>query len=73
MSDRHVALAVGRHFGDCSPVKGTFKGPANQELLVYVSVSYEDGSKLEDNNIVQMTKEPAYVQRKLVEEGMQQQ
>lgn len=73
VSDRHVGLAVGRNFSDCSPVKGTFKGPANQELLVYVSVSYEDGTKMEDNNIVQMTKEATYTQRKMVEEGMQQQ
>lgn len=73
VSDQHVALAVGRHFGDCSPVKGTFKGPASQELLVYVSVSYEDGSKLEDNTVVQLTKEPVYVERRVLEEGGQQQ
>lgn len=73
VSDRHVVLAVGRHFGDCSPVKGTFKGPANQELKVYVSISYEDGSKLEDSSMVQLTKEPVYVQRQAVIEGMQQQ
>lgn len=73
VSDRHVTLAVGRHFGDCSPIKGTFKGPANQELKVYVGVSYEDGSTFEDNNLVQMTKEPVQVQRIVIEEGMQQQ
>lgn len=72
VSDRHVSLAVGRHFTDCSPAKGTFKGPANQELSVYLSVSYEDGSKLEDSNTVQMSKEPILVQRLQVEEGAQQ-
>jgi hypothetical protein len=53
-----VALATGRHFDDCSPVKGTFKGPANQELSIYVSVGFEDGRTFEDINMVQMTKEP---------------
>lgn len=73
VSDRHVVLAVGRHFGDCSPVKGTFKGPANQELKVFVSISYEDGSKLEDSSTVLMSKEPALVVREKAREGMQQQ
>ena len=51
-------LAVGRHFDDCSPVKGTFKGPANQQLSVLVSVGYEDGHVFEENNAVKMTLEP---------------
>lgn len=58
VSETHVALATGRHFDDCSPVKGTFKGPANQELSIYVSVGFEDGRTFEDINMVQMTKEP---------------
>jgi len=73
VSDRHVVLAVGRHFGDCSPVKGTFKGPANQELLVFVSVSYEDGSKMEDRNTVQMSKNAMLIQHHAEQLGMQQQ
>lgn len=73
VSDRHVSLAVGRHFDDCSPAKGTFKGPANQELSVFLSVSYEDGSTVEDNNTVQMTKEPVLLQKVKVEDGVQQQ
>jgi transglutaminase-like putative cysteine protease len=73
VGDQHVALAVGRHFGDCSPMKGTFKGPAYQELLVFVSVGYEDGHTLEDNTTVQLAKESLQVQKKLFEESMQQQ
>jgi transglutaminase-like putative cysteine protease len=46
--EQHVRLAVGRSFRDCSPVKGTYKGSAGHELQVGVSVSYEDGSVLED-------------------------
>jgi transglutaminase-like putative cysteine protease len=58
VSDLHITLAVGRHFRDCTPVKGVFKGPANQELSVYVSVGFEDGSKFEDSNTVQLNREP---------------
>lgn len=43
ITDHHVKLAVGKQFADCTPVKGTFKGPARQKLSVYVSVGYEDG------------------------------
>lgn len=56
-NENHIQLAVGRHFTDCTPIKGTFKGPANQELSVYVSVGYEDGSVFEDENMVQLYKE----------------
>lgn len=57
VTDQHVVLAVGRHFNDCSPVKGTFKGPANQALSVFVSVGYEDGFVFEDNNAVKLNTE----------------
>jgi transglutaminase-like putative cysteine protease len=54
VSNHHVKLAVGRDFADCSPVKGTFKGPARQSLSVYVSVGYEDGETFEALNKVQL-------------------
>jgi len=54
VTNHHVKLAVGRHFNDCTPVKGTFKGPARQSLSVYVSVGYEDGHTFEEINNVQM-------------------
>lgn len=53
-SNHHVKLAVGRNFNDCSPVKGTFKGPARQSLFVFVSVGYEDGQKFEDITTVKL-------------------
>jgi hypothetical protein len=56
VTNHHVKLAVGRNFNDCSPVKGTFKGPARQSLSVYVSVSYEDGATFEEMNKVKMEK-----------------
>jgi hypothetical protein len=52
-----VKLAVGRDFTDCTPVKGTFKGPARQSLSVYVSVGYEDGETFEELTNVQLEKQ----------------
>ncbi len=56
-TNHHVKLAVGRDFTDCTPVKGTFKGPARQALSVYVSVGYEDGETFEELTRVQMEKQ----------------
>lgn len=39
--DRHVRLAIGRHFTDCTPVKGTYKGSSAHTLEV--SVTIENG------------------------------
>jgi transglutaminase-like putative cysteine protease len=58
VTNAHVKLAVGRHFSDCSVVKGTFRGMAKQDLHVYVSVGYEDGMTFEETNQVIMHKEP---------------
>jgi transglutaminase-like putative cysteine protease len=55
VTDEHVPLAVGRNFSDCTPVKGTFKGPARQQLTVYVSVGYEDGHTFEEVNEVRVS------------------
>ncbi|MBG9376731.1 transglutaminase family protein [Panacibacter sp. DH6] len=59
VSNNHIKLAVGRHFNDCSPIRGTFKGPAKQKLSVYVSVGYEDGHIFEEINNVKMEVSPA--------------
>lgn len=48
-SDRHVRLAIGRSFTDCTPVKGTYKG--SSEHTLEVSVTIENGSpKKEDDS-----------------------
>lgn len=57
--NHHVKLAAGRDFTDCTPVKGTFKGPARQSLSVYVSVGYEDGETFEELTNVQLEKQAA--------------
>ena len=54
VTNNHVKLAVGRNFRDCTPIKGTFKGPARQSLFVYVSLGYEDGHTFEEKNKVKM-------------------
>jgi transglutaminase-like putative cysteine protease len=54
VTNHHVKLAVGRNFNDCSPIKGTFKGPARQSLSVFVSVGYEDGQTFEDMTSVKL-------------------
>ncbi|MEP6676411.1 MAG: transglutaminase family protein [Ferruginibacter sp.] len=41
VNDRHVRLAVGRNFSDCTPVKGTYKG--SSEHTLEVSVTIENG------------------------------
>ncbi|HPZ87963.1 MAG TPA: transglutaminase family protein [Flavihumibacter sp.] len=52
VTNHHVKLAVGRNFSDCSPVKGSFKGPATQKLFVYVAIDYENGQHFEERNVV---------------------
>lgn len=54
VTNKHVKLAVGRNFNDCSPVKGAFKGIAQQKLSVYVSVGYEDGRSHEESTNVRL-------------------
>jgi transglutaminase-like putative cysteine protease len=65
VSSHHVKLAVGRSFEDCTPIKGTFKGPARQSLSVYVSVGYEDGVTFEEINNVQLEKQPVDAEAEL--------
>jgi transglutaminase-like putative cysteine protease len=48
VSDRHVRLAIGRSFSDCTPVKGTYKGSSEHKLEV--SVSIENGSPKKDTD-----------------------
>jgi hypothetical protein len=66
-------LAVGKDFNDCSPVKGTFKGPAKQLLSVYVSVGYEDGHVFEEFNNVELETQPTDPKEVLIDEGFGQQ
>lgn len=69
VTNKHVKLSVGRHFRDCSPVKGSFKGPAKQTLSVFVAVAYEDGNVFEEMNNVHLHKETVDLPEGAEEEG----
>lgn len=74
VTNSHIKLSVGRHFKDCSPVKGAFKGPARQKLAVYVSVGYEDGHVFEDRNHVRLELQNTHLpEEELIEGYVQQQ
>jgi transglutaminase-like putative cysteine protease len=47
-SDRHVRLAIGRSFTDCTPVKGTYKG--SSEHTLEVSVTIENGTPRKEDD-----------------------
>jgi transglutaminase-like putative cysteine protease len=57
VTNNHVKLAVGRNFTDCSPARGSFKGMANQQLSVLVSVDYDDGQSFEELHDVHMKRD----------------
>jgi transglutaminase-like putative cysteine protease len=57
--DLHVRLAIGRSFSDVSPVKGTYKGSAGQQLEVGVSVSYENGRVSEEESLTVLSPQPS--------------
>ena len=39
ISDNHVKLSVGRHYKDCSPLKGVYSGDSNDQLMVSVKIN----------------------------------
>jgi transglutaminase-like putative cysteine protease len=49
VSDRHVRLAIGRNFSDCTPVKGTYKGSSEHKLEV--SVTIENGTPKDESDV----------------------
>jgi transglutaminase-like putative cysteine protease len=55
VTNNHVKLSVGKDFGDCSPVKGTFNGTTTSTLAVNVTIKYEDGTAYEAINEVQLS------------------
>ncbi len=50
VSDRHVRLAIGRNFSDCTPVKGTYKGSSEHTLEVSVVINNGNQKILEEND-----------------------
>ena len=58
VNDGHVRMAIGRHFADCTPVKGTYKGTGAHTLEV--SVHIENGQPLKPDPAADA---PVYVQQ----------
>jgi transglutaminase-like putative cysteine protease len=52
VSDRHVRLAIGRNFSDCTPVKGTYKGSSEHTLEVSVIINNGNEKKTDENDSV---------------------
>ncbi len=73
VTNTHVKLSVGKNFNDCTPIKGTFKGPAKQNLSVYVSIGYEDGHVFEEVNNVELQKQLNQKEEILIDESFGQQ
>ncbi|MEJ7665916.1 MAG: transglutaminase family protein [Hymenobacter sp.] len=48
VNDGHVRMAIGRHFADCTPVKGTYKGTGAHTLEVTVHI--ENGHPIAGND-----------------------
>ena len=48
VSDRHIKIAVGRDFKDCTPVKGTYKGTSGHKLGVSVIITTDKTKNLTD-------------------------
>lgn len=47
--ERHIRVAIGRDYDDVPPVRGVFKGPANSELAVAVTVRPAQGPRRRDD------------------------
>jgi len=47
--ERHIRVAIGRDYNDVPPSRGVFKGPANSELAVAVTVTPALGPRRRDD------------------------
>ena len=47
--ERHIRVAIGRDYDDVPPARGVFKGPANSELAVAVSVTPAQSPRRRDD------------------------
>lgn len=50
VSDRHIIIAFGRNFNDCTPVKGTYKGSSEHTLSVAVIITNEKITEVDDSS-----------------------
>lgn len=64
--ERHIRLAMGRNFTDCTPVKGTYKGAVEHKLEVTV----EFGSKAFSEAHLAKNPTPTFVSGSVATEGV---
>lgn len=50
VGDRHIRLAIGRNFTDCTPVKGTYRGSSDHLLQVSVSINNNEVAPVEETH-----------------------
>jgi transglutaminase-like putative cysteine protease len=70
-NEKHVRLAVGRNFSDCSPVKGTYRGGAEHTLEVQVSVQYDEENSLSEKGTLIHMSELTSVEKQQMEQSQQ--
>lgn len=63
--DRHVRLALGRNFSDCTPVKGTYKGAVEHKLEVTVKFGEDSFTEAQID-----AQKPTFVSGHVAEEGV---
>ncbi len=74
-SDHHIRIGVGRDYADVPPTKGVYKGEAESELAVAVSVSKTRREPAQDSalHVVRQSKLATPSQTQAVDAGQQQQ
>jgi transglutaminase-like putative cysteine protease len=70
-NEKHVRLAVGRNFSDCSPVKGTYRGGAEHTLEVQVSVQYDEENIISEKGRLIHVSELSNLERQQMEQSQQ--
>jgi len=72
--DHHIRIGVGRDYADVPPTKGVYKGEAESELAVAVSVSKTRREPAQDSalHVVRQSKLATPSQTQMVDAGQQQ-
>ena len=52
VNNHHIKLATGSNFGDCTPVKGTYKGSSEHTLEVSVVIDNGNQKSVDDNDVI---------------------
>jgi transglutaminase-like putative cysteine protease len=72
-ADRHIRVAVGRDYADVPPTRGVYKGEAEGELSVIVTVSPSDAPTPEPAPNLVVRSRPTLVRSVRIDHEQQQQ